>query len=116
MKKCLFSALVVSMFATASLTVPMAHAVQDDDAAHFSIMAPVHAAYKFYRSEAAKVDNKIDAVEAELADAKITAERKQTLAVAVAALRTRQAAALARLQAESEMAQLKMAALNMGSE
>ena len=53
----------------------------------------------------------MDAIEAELRDG-VTADRRQALVVSLAALRAREAAALGRLQAESALAQLKMADFN----
>lgn len=94
------------------LASPVAHAAQGEDAARASIFAPVQAAYDFYRAEATKVQNQIDAIEAELREPGLTAERKQTLAVVLAALRAREAAAMERLQAESALAQLKMQDFN----
>ena len=78
------------------------------DAARASIFAPVQAAYEFYQVEARRGQNQVDAIEDELRDPELSDERKQTLRVALAALRARQAAAYERLQAESALAQLKM--------
>lgn len=94
------------------LASPVVHAAQDVEAARASIFAPVQAAYDFYQAEASKVQNQIDAIEAELREPGLTAERKQTLTAILTALRTREAAALARLQAESALAQLKMQDFN----
>lgn len=87
---------------------PVVHASQDEDAARASIFAPVQAAYEFYQVEVRRGQNQVDAIEDELRDPELSAERKQTLRVALAALRARQAAAYERLQAESALAQLKM--------
>lgn len=94
------------------LASPVAHAAQDVEAARASIFAPVQAAYDFYRAEAAKVQNQIDAIETELREPGLMAERKQTLAVVLATLRAREAAAIERLQAEFALAQLKMQDFN----
>jgi len=84
----------------------------DVDAARASIFAPVQAAYDYHQAEAAKVQNLTDAIEAELREPGMTAERKQTLALGMAALHAREAAALGRLQAEAALAQLKMLDFN----
>ncbi len=90
----------------------VAHAAgQEADAARFTIMAPVQAAYDAYQATAGRAQNHMDAIEAELRDG-VTADRRQALAVSLAALRAREAAALGRLQAESALAQLKMADFN----
>ena len=95
----------------ALLIASTAHAGQDADAARFSIMAPVQAAYDAYQVTASRAQNHMDAIEAELRDG-VTADRRQALVVSLAALRAREAAALGRLQAESALAQLKMADFN----
>jgi hypothetical protein len=94
------------------LASQVAQAAQDVEAARASIFAPVQAAYDFHQAEAAKVQNQMDAIETELRDPALTTERKQTLAVVLAALRVREAAALDRLQAASALAQLKMLDFN----
>ena len=66
---------------------PVVHASQDEDAARASIFAPVQAAYEFYQVEARRGQNQVDAIEDELRDPELSAERKQTLRVALAALR-----------------------------
>ncbi|MDT4842216.1 hypothetical protein FQZ97_761070 [compost metagenome] len=53
----------------------------------------------------------MDSIEAELREP-VTAERRELLAVSLAAARAREAAALDKLQAESALAQLKMADFN----
>lgn len=93
------------------LVASAAHAGQPADAASFSIMAPVQAVYDAYQVEANRAQNAMDKIEAELREP-VTAERRELLAVSLAALRAREAAALGRLQAESAMAQLKMADFN----
>lgn len=103
---------VFLLSAAVLLVSPVAHATQDVYAARASIFAPVQAAYDFYLSEASRVQNQVDAIEAELREPGLTAERKQSLAAVLATLRTREAAALARLQAESALAQLKMQDFN----
>lgn len=94
------------------LASQVAHAAQDVDAARVSIVAPVLAAYEYHQAEAAKAQRQIDAVEAELRDPGLTAERKQTLAVVLAVIRAREAAALERLQAAAAIGQLKMLDFN----
>lgn len=102
------------VLAAAVLLSPLAaHAAgQDADAARFTIMAPVQAAYDAYQATASRAQNRMDTIEAELGEPGLTAERRQALAVSLAALRAREAAALERLQAESALAQLKMADFN----
>lgn len=95
----------------ALLVASAAHAGQPADAASFAIMAPVQAAYDAYQVEANRAQNAMDKIEAELREP-VTAERRELLAVSLAALRAREAAALGRLQAESAKAQLKMADFN----
>ncbi|MCP1694724.1 hypothetical protein J2T26_004625 [Citrobacter farmeri] len=87
----------------ALLMASTAHAGQDADAARFSIMAPVQAAYDAYQVTASRAQNTMDSIEAEL---------RELLAVSLATLRAREAAALERLHAESVLAQLKMADWN----
>ena len=101
------------VLAAAVLLSPlMANAAgQDADAARFTIMAPVQAAYDAYQATASRTQTHMDVIEAELRDG-VTADRRQALAVSLAALRAREAAALGRLQAESALAQLKMADFN----
>lgn len=101
------------VLAAAVLLSPlMANAAgQDADAARFTIMA-VQAAYDAYQATASRTQNHMDVIEAELRDG-VTADRRQALAVSLAALRAREAAALGRLQAESALAQLKMADFNV---
>ena len=53
-----------------------------------------------------------DSIEAELREPGLSAERRELLAVSLATLRAREAAALERLHAESALAQLKMADWN----
>ena len=96
----------------ALLMASAAHAGQPADAARFSIMAPVQAAYDAYQVEANRAQNTMDKIEAELREPGLTAERRELLAVSLAALRAREAAALDKLQAESAIAQLKMADFN----
>lgn len=96
----------------ALLMASAAHAGQPADAARFSIMAPVQAAYDAYQVEASRSQNAMDKIEAELREPGLTAERRELLAVSLAALRTREAAALDKLRAESALAQLKMADFN----
>ncbi|HBY2479335.1 TPA: hypothetical protein MIS30_23165 [Klebsiella pneumoniae] len=74
-------------------------------------MAPVQAAYDAYQVEANRAQNTMDKIEAELRES-VTAERRELLAVSLAAARAREAAALDKLQAESALAQLKMADFN----
>ncbi|ECI0567916.1 hypothetical protein UM74_23130 [Salmonella enterica subsp. enterica serovar Typhimurium] len=74
-------------------------------------MAPVQAAYDAYQVEANRAQNTMDKIEAELREP-VTAERRELLAVSLAAARAREAAALGKLQAESALAQLKMADWN----
>lgn len=102
------------LLSAALLLASSVHAADslDVDAARASIFAPVQAAYDFHQAEAAKVQNLTDAIEAELREPGLTAERKQTLALGLAALHAREAAALGRLQAESALAQLKMLDFN----
>uniref|UniRef100_UPI00397C160B hypothetical protein n=2 Tax=Pseudomonadota TaxID=1224 RepID=UPI00397C160B len=81
--------------------------------ARFSIMAPVQAAYDAYQATASRTQNTMDSIEAELREpGGMTAERRELLAVSLAAARAREAAALDKLQAESALAQLKMADFN----
>ena len=94
------------------LSASVAHAGQPADAARFSIMAPVQAAYDAYQVEANRAQNTMDKIEAELREPGLTAERRELLAVSLAALRAREAAALDKLRAESALAQLKMADFN----
>ena len=54
----------------------------------------------------------VDSIEAELREPGLSAERRELLAVSLATLRAREAAALERLHAESALAQLKMADWN----
>ena len=97
----------------ALLMASTAHAGQDADAARFSIMAPVQAAYDAYQVTASRAQNTMDSIEAELREpGGMTAERRELLAVSLAALRAREAAALDKLRAESALAQLKMADFN----
>ena len=96
----------------ALLIASTAHAGQDADAARFSIMAPVQAAYDAYQVTASRAQNTMDSIEAELREPGLSAERRELLAVSLAALRAREAAALERLHAESALAQLKMADWN----
>ncbi len=97
----------------ALLMASTAHAGQDADAARFSIMAPVQAAYDAYQATASRTQNTMDSIEAELREpGGMTAERRELLAVSLAAARAREAAALDKLQAESALAQLKMADFN----
>jgi hypothetical protein len=77
-----------------------------------AILAPVQAAYDFHQAEAVKVQNQMDAIEDDLRDPVLTTERKQTLTVVLASLRAKEAAALARFQAESTLARLKLLASN----
>lgn len=102
----------LSVAVAALLAASAAHAGQDADAARFSIMAPVQAAYDAYQVTASRAQNTMDTIEAELREPGLTDERRQTLAVSLAALRAREAAALERLHAESALAQLKMADFN----
>ncbi|ELZ7410764.1 hypothetical protein U0O93_004547 [Salmonella enterica] len=95
----------------ALLMASAAHAGQPADAARFSIMAPVQAAYDAYQATASRTQNTMDSIEAELREP-VTAERRELLAVSLAAARAREAAALDKLQAESALAQLKMADFN----
>lgn len=95
----------------ALLVASAAHAAQPADAARFSIMSPVQAAYDAYQVEANRAQNTMDKIEAELREP-VTAERRELLAVSLAAARAREAAALGKLQAESALAQLKMADWN----
>lgn len=88
------------------------HASQDEDAARASIFAPVQAAYEFYQVTASRAQNTMDSIEAELREPGLSAERRELLAVSLATLRAREAAALERLHAESALAQLKMADWN----
>ncbi|EFA4199764.1 hypothetical protein C5903_004207 [Escherichia coli O132] len=74
-------------------------------------MSPVQAAYDAYQVEANRAQNTMDKIEAELREP-VTAERRELLAVSLAAARAREAAALGKLQAESALAQLKMADWN----
>ncbi|EAB8931779.1 hypothetical protein HKT32_32730 [Pseudomonas aeruginosa] len=74
-------------------------------------MSPVQAAYDAYQVEANRAQNTMDKIEAELREP-VTAERRELLAVSLAAARAREAAALDKLQAESALAQLKMADWN----
>ena len=92
----------------ALLMASTAHAGQDADAARFSIMAPVQA----YQVTASRAQNTMDSIEAELREPGLSAERRELLAVSLATLRAREAAALERLHAESALAQLKMADWN----
>ncbi|WP_221176752.1 hypothetical protein [Pseudomonas putida] len=96
----------------ALLIASTAHADQDADAARFSIMAPVQAAYDAYQVTASRAQNTMDSIEAELREPGLSAERRELLAVSLATLRAREAAALERLHAESALAQLKMADWN----
>ncbi|MBN0378753.1 hypothetical protein JTM61_32345 [Pseudomonas aeruginosa] len=97
----------------ALLMASAAHAGQPADAARFSIMAPVQAAYDAYQATASRTQNTMDSIEAELREpGGMTAERRELLAVSLATLRAREAAALERLHAESALAQLKMADWN----
>ena len=97
----------------ALLAASAAHAGQPADAARFSIMAPVQAAYDAYQATASRTQNTMDSIEAELREpGGMTAERRELLAVSLAAARAREAAALDKLQAESALAQLKMADFN----
>lgn len=97
----------------ALLMASAAHAGQPADAARFSIMAPVQAAYDAYQATASRTQNTMDSIEAELREpGGMTAERRELLAVLLAAARAREAAALGKLQAESALAQLKMADFN----
>jgi len=100
------------LLAAAVLLACQAHAAQDVDAARISIVAPVQAAYEYHQAEAVKAQRQIDAVEAELRDPGLTAERKQTLAVVLVVIRAREAAALERLQAAAAIGQLKMLDFN----
>lgn len=50
----------------ALLIASTAHAGQDADAARFSIMAPVQAAYDAYQVTASRAQNTMDSIEAEL--------------------------------------------------
>lgn len=101
------------LLAAALLLASSVHAADGLDVdARASIFAPVQAAYDFHQAEAAKVQNLTDAIEAELREPGLTAERKQTLALGLAALHAREATALGRLQAESALAQLKMLDFN----
>ena len=85
---------------------------QDADAARFTIMAPVQAAYDAYQVTASRAQNTMDSIEVELREPGLSAERRELLAVSLATLRAREAAALERLHAESALAQLKMADWN----
>ncbi|HBO8033216.1 TPA: hypothetical protein L5C38_006226 [Pseudomonas aeruginosa] len=75
-------------------------------------MAPVQAAYDAYQVTASRAQNTMDSIEAELREPGLSVERRELLAVSLAALRAREAAALERLHAESALAQLKMADWN----
>lgn len=96
----------------ALLVASAAHAGQPADAARFSIMAPVQAAYDAYQATASRTQNTLDRIEVELRESDLTAERRELLAISLATLRAREAAALERLHAESALAQLKMADWN----
>jgi len=88
----------------ALLMASTAHAGQDADASRFSIMAPVQAAYDAYQVTASRAQNTMDSIEAELREPGLSAERRELLAVSLATLRAREAAALERLHAESALA------------
>lgn len=108
MKRTSFPLAVVAALLVASA----AHAGQPADAARFSIMAPVQAAYDAYQATASRTQNTLDRIEVELRESDLTAERRELLAISLAAARAREAAAMDRLHAESAIAQLKMADFN----
>nr|WP_021011911.1 hypothetical protein [Achromobacter denitrificans]CCU56622.1 hypothetical protein [Achromobacter denitrificans] len=95
----------------ALLMASTAHAGQDADAARFSIMAPVQAAYDAYQVTASRAQNTMDSIEAELREPGLRPSGASCVAYRFATVAPR-AAALERLHAESALAQLKMADWN----